>query len=169
MTFNTAWGLIEKSNSEETSKKLNDESKIQLEKNEEDFKKKTKVFNKKWEPWLKFCSDIFNIAFWFNIIGYFYGLVCHADFWGWGVPVAVLAVMIIAGIVVPIVNYVLHDKICDKYLKNYFDMVKVHRLTYINRMRMIEREQAMNVINIAKERALTKKELELLEDFYAKL
>lgn len=165
MTFNSAFDLIKADQSSAASEKILTEAKKQLDMKSKAHEEKSKNFDKKWNTWTEFFDAILIICCLLNIFLSFGAIILGKDLL-WPLITWVILAMIIAIIVITIIGYKKSLKIDYEYLNEFNEDMKTYKLAYINRMRTLTENQLRNVIDICKDRPLTKKEVSLLEDFF---
>lgn len=164
MTQSTVYDIMEGKNcTDETAVQLLHKAKDQIDKVEEVHNTRTAAHEKKWKNWLKFWNDIFNMAFWFNIIYCICGMIFHADY-------SVIPCLIIIGIMLfatamKIVEFFQKEAIDTQYLNDWTDNYKVYKLCWAYYRYSIQKAQLRAVLDVTRKRALNPAEIEYLEKF----
>lgn len=164
MTFNSAYRLMKADQSSAASEKILIEAKEQLDRKSKAHEEKSKNFDKKWNTWTEFFDDILIICCFLNIFLSSGAMILGKDLL-WPSIIWVILAVIIAIVVTTIIGYKKSLKIDAEYFDGFNEDMKTYKLAYINRMRTLTENQLKNVIDICKDRPLTKKEVSLLEDF----
>ena len=164
MTFNSAYNLMKADQSSAASEKILTEAKEQLDRKNKAYTEKSKNFDKKWNTWTKFFDAVFTICCFLNIFLSSGAMILGKDLLWPSITWVILAV-IIAIVVTIVIGYKKSLKIDAEYLDEFNEDMKTYKLAYINRMRTLIENQLKNIIDICKDRPLTKKEVSLLEDF----
>ena len=165
MTFNSAFDLMKADQSSAASEKILTEAKEQLDMKSKAHGEKSKNFDKKWNTWTEFFDAILIICCLLNIFLSSGAMILGKDLL-WPPIIFVILAVTIAIIVIAIIGYKKSLKIDYEYLDEFNEDMKIYKLAYINRMRTLTENQLRNVIDICKDRPLTKKEVSLLEDFF---
>ena len=165
MTFNSAFDLMKADQSSAASEKILTEAKEQLDMKSKAHEEKSKNFDKKWNTWTEFFDAILIICCLLNIFLSSGAMILGKDLL-WPPIIFVILAVTIAIIVIAIIGYKKSLKIDYEYLDEFNEDMKIYKLAYINRMRTLTENQLRNVIDICKDRPLTKKEVSLLEDFF---
>lgn len=164
MTFNSAYNLMKEDQSSAASEKILTEAKEQLDRKSKAHEEKSKNFDKKLNTWIEFFDAILIICCFLNIFLSSGAMILGKDLL-WPSIIWVILAVIIAIVVTTIIGYKKSLKIDDEYFDGFNEDMKTYKLAYINRMRTLTKNQLKNVIDICKDRPLTKKEVSLLEDF----
>lgn len=164
MTFNSAFDLMKADQSSTASEKILTEAKEQLDRKSKAYEEKSKNFDKKWNIWTEFFGAILTICCLLNFFLSSGAMILGKDLLWPSIILVILAVMIAITVII-IVGYKKSLKIDDEYFDEFNEDMKIYKLAYINRMRTLTENQLKNVIDICKDRPLTKKEVSLLEEF----
>lgn len=148
---------------DETAVQLLDKAKDQIEATEANYNTKKAAHDKKWEPWKKFLKDIFNMAFWFNIIYCIAGIALQANYSA--IPLIVVVSVMILTTTVGAIEYIQDDKIDCEYFKNWDENYKVWKLCWAYYRYSLQKAQLRSVLDVTRRRQLNPAEVEYLEKF----
>lgn len=164
MTQNTVYDIMEGKNcTDETAVQLLNKAKDQIEATEANYNTKKAAHNKKWEPWKKFLKDIFNTAFWFNIIYCIAGIVLQANYSA--IPFIVVVSVMILATAIGVIEYIQDDKIDCEYFKNWDENYKIWKLCWAYYRYSLQKAQLRSVLDVTRRRQLNPAEVEYLEKF----
>lgn len=164
MTQNTVYDIMESEGcTDETAVQLLHKAKDQIEATEANHNTKKAAHDKKWQPWIKFFEDIFNIAFWFNIVYCIAGIILNANYSI--VPPIIIGSVMLLSITVRIIEYVQGSLIDTEYLNAWTENYKTWKLCWAYYRYSLQKSQLRAVLDVTRRRQLNPAEVEYLEKF----